>query len=617
MNINDLEKNLDNLSIKEMEELLFSISGYEENPVDIEQFIEDARYLGNVFPDNDDNPGKGFYKYWMDELKKVYPSASFNPYWGVALRGSIGRGKSVTMTVMMAYELHKLLCMINPQKNLKVIPSTRIVFAIMNITLGLSNSVTWDQLNQYFATSPFFSERINLNKKLKGDTLFPKRIDMTVGSRVQHGLGQAVYSAVLDEAAFQTVENQVLKNFQSLISRMKSRFMKKGGGIPGKIIVASSEAEKASAINQIVDMYKHEDGFLVISGPIWEIRPWLYCGQTFKVFTGSDARQPEIINEDNKVLLELESPNIIDVPVEYRSEFEANIIDNIRDLAGVATSTNNKFIRLRDKVTSCLNQELIMPEIIKLDFDDEMDSIQNYLYRDKQNKTYFDNPIPTKSPRYIHLDIAKSQDRFGFACGAITGYRERKFKNAVTLEERYEVVPELTIEFAFAIEAYPGKQIPIYKAREFIFWMSKKGYRIAKITADTYGSVEFLQALKLKNYIAEELSVDRSSQPYFSFRDTMYQLRVNLPKSELLKQEVFELEYDSKTDKVDHPAVFSENNSRGSKKGSKDISDASVGVVYNLNQDAQMYRVLSDTVSQKTQTNELKRLKDQFWGMRR
>lgn len=433
------------------------------------------------------------YNHYIVSIKKIEPELVFDLTTeknhnfvlssGVISHNSIGRGKTTTANIIMAYEIYKLLCLKNPQSKLGVIPSTRIVFALMNITLSLSTSVVWDQLNQYFSESTYFTSIIDLNRKLKGkDTLFPKRIDITIGSRIQHGLGQAVFGAMLDEAGFDILNDQVVKNFQSLITRMQSRFMEAGGIVPGKLIVISSESEKGSSLTKLAEIYKGKPGVFVDTGPLWDIRPWMYSGETFRVFVGSDSKEPEIITTDNEQYYTADTADVIEVPIEHKDQFDADIYSNIRDLAGRATTATYKFIRSRDKLTKALIVTPIFEDVVRLDFDDINDKIINKI----KVADYFINPIKPKSPRYVHIDIGLTGDRLGIACGSIIDYIEYQSRNNVTLENKFESFPKIQIEWCIGIEPTPGKQIPLFKIREFLFTLHELGYHIGKITLDGF-----------------------------------------------------------------------------------------------------------------------------------
>src|SRR5690606_13476881 len=123
------------------------------------------------------------------------------------------------------------------------------------------------------------------------------------------------------------------------------------------------------------------------------------------------------------------------------------LYDNIRDIVGIATVATYKFIRSRDKLTKSLVVAPLFEDVIKLDFDNPDDRIIDKI----KVADYFSNPIQTKSPRYIHIDIGLTGDRLGIACGSIIDYTEFQSRNNITLENKFEVFPKIQIEWAFGI----------------------------------------------------------------------------------------------------------------------------------------------------------------------
>ncbi len=242
---------LANATNAEMESLIADIDIYAETPVTINEFIDSPGFLGPHFQ------GIEFLPYWRKVLNELYPAPLASPYWLVALRGSIGRGKTTTACVGIAYDLHRLLCLHNPQLNVGLTEATKILFAIFNVTTSLSSDV-WDTLQHMFSQSPYFQSKLGkldiFGQKKTNITWFPKRIDFFTGSRMGHTLGKAVFEAILDEADFEIVTDQVYKNFNSILRRMQSRFIEVGSGdLPGRIWLVSSEGDKFSIINRIVD----------------------------------------------------------------------------------------------------------------------------------------------------------------------------------------------------------------------------------------------------------------------------------------------------------------------------------------------------------------------------
>ena len=569
-------KLINQMSLPELEELMGWIGDYETAPVHIEQFLEDKEYIGGYL-------GDSLFPYWKNLLcNEIYPSPFVDKYWLVVFRGSIGKGKSSIATVCLAYELYRLLCRISPQKSFGLIPSSKILFAILNRTMTLSTDVVWDKLSQIFSNSPFFQKVINHRKVRtnKEETLFQKRIDFTMGSRFQHTLGQDVLYSIIDEANFNVVENQMYETFNSILARMESRFMKPGGGIAGKVFVVSSESDTFSTVNQIVDKYKKMPGVFVDQSAIWDVVQHkngipLYRGPKFWVYKGTEIRPPEIL-KDNDPLIVNDEGNCLAVPVEHQERFEADIHVALRDLAGLPTGSSYKLFRLKEKLHRAMITTPVFPDIIRLDFDDEYDQILNYV----QVPDFFEKRV--EHPRNIHLDMGLSGDKFGIAAAYTRTFRERKSRDINTFQEVLETVPEIIVEWATTIEAQPGKQIPLYKIRLFLIKLSRMGYMIGKITADLrLMSADTLQGLQKAGFDTEYVSVDKTSAPYFNLRTLAYEERMYLPNSELLKTELAALEVAPDGTKVDHPP-----------KGSKDMADAVCGAVYTAVNNADRNKLL-------------------------
>ena len=365
-------------------------------------------------------------------------------------------------------------------------------------------------------------------------------------------------SVLIDEANFEVVSGQIRKTFYSLLRRMQSRFMEVGGGFPGKIWIVSSETDKSSVLNSLIDEYKGQKGVYVCHPALWEVKPEKYRGKTFKVYKGSDLRPPIIIDDTNEKQYEDEQENIISVPEEHRNDFEASINDALRDLAGVSTGSRYKLFKLKEKMTQALCVNLLFPDIMDLEFYDETDQIYNKILI----PSYFDRIAYPQYPRYLHIDIGLSGDRLGLACSYVSQYKEIQRRDITTFDLMVEAVPELVVEFAFAIQAKAGQQIPLFKVRSFILWLVSKGYSFGMISADGYESADLLQLLRRLGFNTQEISVDKTSLPYMKLRSLVYEDLIFLPMSKLLRSELEDLELDPKGMKVDHPI-----------KGSKDMAD--------------------------------------------
>jgi hypothetical protein len=71
-------KTFKTLTEKEIDEVLWNEEKefYAERPVDLDTFLFDNKYLGNVYNDN----GKSkIFEFWLKLLRKIYPSPFYTP----------------------------------------------------------------------------------------------------------------------------------------------------------------------------------------------------------------------------------------------------------------------------------------------------------------------------------------------------------------------------------------------------------------------------------------------------------------------------------------------------------------------------------------------------------
>ena len=554
---------------------------FDPEPVSLDSFLDDRSYLGRYFDREflsaEDN-------YWRQALNEVFPSVNYSPYWLVCLKGAIGVGKTTTACAGALYDLQWLLCNPDPQGFLGTLPTARIEFAIFNITLSASD-VVWDKISSMMAESDFFTGLMGKAKKrFKTDTLFPKRIDFFSGSRIGHSLGRDVYEVIIDEANFEVITGQVRKTFYSLLRRMETRFMRKEGGFPGRVWIISSETDKSSVLNNLIEEYRGQDGVKIWQPALWDVKKEKYIGESrFKVFTGSELKpNPVILDKTNEGEFKNETELIIEVPEKHKIDFETDINGALRDLAGRSTYSKYKLFKQRGKLDNAMCVELLFPDIFELDFYNDDDQIMNKTLIPE----YFDNIHAPSYPRYLHIDIGLTGDRLGFGCSYISRYVDSITRNMITFDNIVVNSPEIITEFAFAIQAKPGQAIPLFKVRAFILWLAKRKYFFSSITADGYESADMLQMLKRIGYSTDEISVDKTSNPYLKFRAQISEEHIYLPESKLLKRELEELEVSPDGQKINHP----EGKRPDGTPFSKDMADGVCGSVANLFKYSDKYR---------------------------
>ena len=476
--------------------------------------------------------------------------------------------------------MYRVMCLKNPLEFFNLKPTEKLAFAFMNITEALAYDIGVSKFQATVQMSPWFLERGTLSGRNEIIWNPPSYINVIVGSQPRHVIGQAILYAFFDEISFipnQDIEKQKEKAIDMIdtaIGGMKTRFLHNGQS-PALLVLASSKRSEQSFL-EVHTKRKLEtegDNLLLVDEPVWNIRPKTdYSGKTFYVAQGNKYLVSEVldlnVSPEELKILKLKGYKIINVPIEYRSNFLDDIDRALCDFAGVSSSEVTKYIsgaRLQE-IISDKYQNPFVKDII------EVGNAPNDLV---QYSDFFDlSRVPENlksKPLYIHLDMSLSGDKTGIAGTFIIGKR-------ASLENSQK---ELYFQLGFnvSIKAPKGYQVSFAKNREFIYWLKSQGFNIKGISTDTYQNAALAQDLISKGYNYSVLSLDRVDShskiciPYAYFKNTIYEKRVIIYSSELLIEEILGLERNGNTGAIDHPD--------GGRSGSKDACDAFAGSLYN------------------------------------
>ncbi|MHA1866821.1 MAG: hypothetical protein ACTSXD_02005, partial [Candidatus Heimdallarchaeaceae archaeon] len=415
----------------------------------------------------------------------------------------------------------------------------------------------------------------------RGHTLFKNNIGIFMGSRSSHALGMDVIGAILDEVNFQDkVADQAYNNYKAIKRRIESRFQSDTGHYPARVWMVSSKNRKIDFLDKHIEKNRNNKNVKVYDYPLWEVigHKRNYTGKTFKVFIGDQHRDPKIIIKDLDKI-GLNESRIIDVPIEHRQPFEYDLVEALKDIAGVSISSVFKYIPSIEAINKALLlKNPVYREVITLDFYDKSDILADYC--DLKNIMI---PQYKYCPRYIHIDMGLKHDRLGISSSFVSDTVTIKSIDNQSGLEITLVEPQFMTEFIVTLESKTSSEIPIYKVKDFLLFLKNNGYPIAKVTIDGFQSSNLIQDLNLLGIKAELLSVDRTKDPYDCLKHGLLQQRWLAPKCEILKVELRELVDVGK--KIDHPP-----------DGSKDLSDSCAGSVYSAYQDFQKYPSMKSLV---------------------
>lgn len=566
-------------TFKELQE-----ADYKEIPVDIETFLTDDRYLGKAWKDAS---GKSkLYPFWLEKLKILFPDPYTTSVNNFIESGARGIGKSeVAVGACFSYMLYRVMCLRDPLEYFGLKPTEKVCFAFMNITKALAEEIAVDKFQKTIQLSPWFLEKGFLRQRNNVSYWEPPDpINVIIGSQSSDVIGQAVYAAFFDEISFirnQDIDKQkekALDMIDTAIGGMKTRFIKDGKN-PTLLILASSKRSEKSFLEEHMKkkVQSEGDNVLIVDEPVWKVKPkGTYSNRTFKVALGNKYLQSQIIPDEEDINEWIDKGyKIINVPIDFRADFQDDIDRALCDFAGISSSEINKYIS-GAALVDCISEDIQNP------FTREILEIGNGPDDNQQYYDSFDlNKIPKElkyKPLFIHMDMSVSGDMTGIAGVWIKG----KKTSVNELNQSKDLYYQLA--FSVSIKAPKGRQISFEKNRNFIYWLKEQGFAIKGISTDTFQSYDTGQALTAKGYNYEIISVDRVdsashiNKPYQYFKSTIYEKRFKMYRCKTLQDEIIDLERNINTGRIDHPD-----------SGRKDQSDAVCGAIFNASKHAEEY----------------------------
>ncbi|MDH5185116.1 MAG: hypothetical protein OEX12_14635 [Gammaproteobacteria bacterium] len=535
------------------------LSVYKHQPVSPEIFLLDPYYMnmqGQVYP----------------EILKEFIEINSGNYMEIVLTGGIGTAKTTLAVWSTAYQLYLLSLMKNPQNSYGLDRTSEILFVFQSLSAKKAKDLDYARFRALIEGSQYFKEEFPFNTDLESELKFPNRIIVRpISGDPTASIGENVFGGIIDEINFMSVvENskqsidggtydQAVALYNSIARRRKSRFMQ-AGVTAGLLCLVSSKRYPGQFTDIKEEEARRNKTIYVYDKRIWDIKPeGTFSGNWFDVFIGDIGRQPRVISADENYDME-DRHLIVAVPEEYREEFESDMTNALRDIAGVSTLATIPFITDTKSISACMGK---VPSILRDNYTDFITSKVGIL------KSKFSNP---HLPRSVHLDLSKTGDSTGVAIGHCPGFQQ------ILRGDEVENLPLIVIDCTLEVKPPKHGEILYYKIRTLLYKLRELGLNIKWVTADTYQSTDMLQILKQKGFTTGALSMDTSIMPYELLKSALYDNRIALPEDKHLQLELASLELDPKKDKVDHPP-----------NGSKDVADAVAGVTSCLSTRREIY----------------------------
>lgn len=506
---------------------------------------------------------------------------------------------SFVTALIFAYRLAQACLLRNPQAFLGLSKGSMVYYVMLSVTRAQVTETIFGDILNLMGNCPFFQEECGYDPKKKYAGMnvpLGRNIFLTAGSQSQHIVGRNTLGVAMDEGNWRREKNpnkSAYKLFDEVRTRLKNRFQKVAGYLPAISILASSARDESSFTEQVIkdiEAVKNPSTEKVYRLAAFEVKrhKLVLSKRWFKVAYGVRNQDPRVLGGwfDEAGVLEPGSTaeevpagaQIRMVPFDYIDAFKRNVTTALQSICGVSTGGSFRlFGNMADFERAAINAEQSKLEnpcnvqSISLSVEDEK-QIWDFLDHKKLVARRAGTFTPLRDPdrlRYAHIDLATATQAGVSICHTadtrkIDGLYDRHTGRAFS-----EFRPVIEYDLVLSLVAGVAKPISFEKIQNLFFWLRDRcGFRFGLITADTFQSSGSLQILESRGFAAKVLSLDRTKEPYYSWREGFIEGRVRLFKHSILWHESEHLIDGS--EKIDH-----------NEQNSKDVSDSAAGAYFN------------------------------------
>ena len=506
-----------NLELKDFDRLLKQ-EELEEEPVSIQTFVQDRKYLGlpplsQIQLEIVRHSTQIFKESTLHKLMgKEEGSAYYEKYTDnevICMLGK-GSGKDHCARISIAYTAYLMHCLRDPLNYYGKANGVYIDLLNLAVNAQQAQRVFFEPLKNLLLSSPFFNE-VGFEPRVSEIFFFSRPVRCFSGHSESEGWeGYEVMTVILDEiAAFKTDaelkgETRSKGSASAIYNMSKLSVMSRFPEV-GKVILLSFPRYKGDFIeSRFTDANeKNEPKTWTIKAATWEVNPTIERHQLESEY----VRNPI----EARMRFECEPPNMIDA-------------------------------YFRD------------PDLVRKAFHYADDPVNE---EDGTFKPWFNNK--DGKTRFIHVDLALKRDRAALCMVSSGGFKEVQTSMGV------ENLPVVNMDLVYSWEATVGNEINFAAVRQMIVDLCRK-FQVGLVTFDRWQSVEMIQSLRAQGVNADFHSVKKSD--YDTLLTAIYDTRIRgywnelLVEEELLKLKLFG------NNKIDHPST-----------GSKDLADALAGAV--------------------------------------
>jgi len=496
---------------------------YEREPVGPRQFLEDDYYLGAT--------GANMWPKLRDDFENLFSSG----YSVAVLGGSTGWGKSFSAACGIIYTVYLLSCMRNPQEVYGLAPGSTIEFAALSMTRDNVRRRIIPEITKKLGLSPYFNSIFSYHAAPSMlEIRFPKDIQIVGGSTMSANIGGNVFGGYLDELSFmgevkgtdaggqlaaidrgEMLANQIERRIRGRFSRI--------GRVPGVLyLVSSKERPVAHVEKRILEARDSGDPTLFVREyATWDVKPpENFSDERFQIAVGNE-RMRAILDPtpDQVAYYEKMGCRMIEVPGDFRTDFERDLEGSLREIAGVATETISPYFQRIDRIYAAEAKDIVQPiggEVMSGNIIIDWGRVATSRLDENNEIEWMPRRHPEAS-RYAHIDLAVSADSAGIAIGHAADFIEVVRRGD---EDEYaEMAPVIEADLLLRVLPPPGDEIHFGDLRSVLYGFQAHGFEIAYATYDSYQSVDSRQQLRDHGIESDVLSIDRTTAPYRHSQD--------------------------------------------------------------------------------------------------
>lgn len=541
---------MSNLDFSDILEIL-SENVFEETPVDLEEFVTSPDYLAlGPLSEHQYTMVRSMTQiYKRDTLVFLYGEDEGQKRWKQTCNEVIfqlgkGSGKDFTSTVAVAYIVYLLLCLKDPAAYYGKPPGDSIDILNIAINATQANRVFFKGFKTRIEKSPWFAGKYNP----KADSVeFGKSITVHSGhSQRESWEGYNVLVVILDEISGfdldSTSGNEQAKTAGAIYKMYRGSVDSRFPDF-GKLVLLSFPRFKNDFIQQRYNAVVAEKN-TVIRSHTFKIDLDLPDGTDGNEFI-IDWEEDHILSYSIPKVFALKRPTweinptrkIEDFTIQFYSDPE----DALSRFACMPPDSVNAFFKSREKVELAFNNpnHAISP-----------DGRFEPWFQPEEGKEYF-----------VHVDLAQKHDHCAVALAHVESWVSMKIADKMT-----EAAPKVIVDAVKWWTPTSTKSVDFTEVKDYIISLKQRGFNVKMVTFDRWNSFDMMQQLKNYGLNTEILSV--AKKHYEDLAMVLTEERIHGPSIQLLIDELLQLRI--VRDKVDHP-----------RKGSKDLSDAVCGAVYN------------------------------------